>query len=277
MKRLACLVIGMFMALGTGANAAPDGPVARIAFLSDTHVNFQTNGPGLAYNPRVDAAIAAVNAAKVDLVLIAGDLTNNGETRQMALFKKKVKQIKAPVIFIPGNHDVGHAGSPDKPRTITPERVRQFSRQLGPNYFVREKTGVRVIGINSCLFGTGFPEEEAQWKFLEKQLVQRHSKPTLLLEHYPLFLKAADEPANDIWNVAPEPRKRMIALLKQGAVKTVLSGHLHRPIINRLDGILFLSDGAMAFGLPRGKQAAGWMLLTVPRDGEVQFEFEKVE
>lgn len=277
MKRIVCLLAVSVVGLGAGAGAAPEKSVARIAFLSDTHVNLQTNATGLSYNRHADEAIAAVNAAKVDLVLIAGDLTNNGDPQQMGLFRKKMKQLKAPVLFIPGNHDVGHAGTPDKPRTITPAKVQRFSQLLGPNYFAREKSGLRVVGINSCLFGTGFQEETNQWKFLEKELAGPRSKPTLLMQHYPLFLKSVDEPANDIWNVQPELRQRMIALLKQGGVKTVLSGHLHRPIINRLDGILFLSDGATAFGLPRDKQPAGWMLLTVPREGEVQFEFQKLE
>ncbi len=277
MKRFLCALALLFVVVGTAAAPAPDKIIARIAFLSDTHVNLGTNKTSLSYNRHVDEAIAAVNAAKVDLVLIAGDLTNNGDPDQMALFKHKVEQIKPPVLFIPGNHDVGHAGSPDKPRTITPEKVQRFSRELGPNYFACEKAGVRVIGINSCLFGTGFREEADQWTFLEKQLVGPHARPTLLMEHYPLFLKTIDEPPNDIWNVAPEPRKRMIALLKQGDVRTVLSGHLHRPIINRLDGILFLSNGATAFGLPKDKQAEGWMLLTVPQAGEIQFEFRKLE
>ena len=60
-------------------------------------------------------------------------------------------------------------------------------------------------------------------------------------------------------------------------MRTVLTGHLHYPITNRLDGILFLGNTTTAFGLPRGKQPEGWMLLTVPREGEVRFEFRELE
>ena len=130
-----------------------------------------------------------------------------------------------------------------------------------------------IFGINSCLFGSGFKEEEDQWIFLEKELARPHDKPTMLLEHYPLFIKTADEPRNSTWNVQPELRTRLLALVEQGGVRTVLTGHLHYPITNRLDGILFLGNAPTAFGLPPGKQPEGWMLLTVPREGEVQFEF----
>ena len=273
MKKFLFSLLCFVACLGVWAGSAPEQVVARIAFVSDTHVNLRTNESGLLNNRRTDQAFAAANAEKVDLVLIAGDLTDGGEPMQMELFKQKIKQLKAPVLFVPGNHDVGVLGDEKIKTSITPERVRLFAKKLGPNWFAREEAGVRVVGLNSCLFGTGFKEEDEQWKFLEKELAEPHRKPTLVLEHYPAFLQTADEPRQGVWNVQPEPRQRLIQLLKEGGVRALLSGHLHRPITNRLDGILFLSNAAVAFGLPRDKQEEGWMLLTVPREGEVQVEF----
>jgi 3',5'-cyclic AMP phosphodiesterase CpdA len=275
-KRFFFALAWLTAALSLGA-ATPEKLAIRVAFLSDTHVNLRTNESGKLYNAHADRVFAAVNAARVDLVLIAGDLTDGGQPDQMALFKKKVKQLKAPVIFIPGNHDVGHAGSEDKPKTITSEKVTLYDRELGPNWFAREAAGLRIIGVNSCLFNSGLPEETEQWKFLEKELGRPQARPTWLMEHYPLFLKTPDEPANGVWNAHPVARERMLALIKQGGVQVVLSGHLHRPITNRLDGVLYLSNTATAYGLPRGKTQAGWMLLTLPRQGEPQVEFQSVE
>ena len=277
MRRLLCGLAMVMATAGGWAGTAADGMAARIAFLSDTHVNLRTNEPGAAYNGRLDRAIAEVNAAKVDLVLIAGDLTDGGTQQQMQLFKQKVKQLKAPVLFVPGNHDVGIVGNGKVKTTITRERVRLYGRTLGPNWFAREKGGVRVVGINSCLFDSGFEEEADQWKFLEKELARPHSKPTLLLGHYPLFIKSVAEPRISTWNVQPELRQRLLALVERGGVRAVLSGHLHYPITNRLDGILFLGNATTAFGLPRGMQPEGWMLLSVPRDGEVQVEFRELK
>ena len=267
----------LIMAFGAWAGSSMDGIVARIAFVSDTHVNLRTNESGLSYNQHLDQAMAAINAAKVDLVLIAGDLTDGGTQEQMALFKRKVKQLKAPVMFVAGNHDVGMVGNDTVKTSITPDKVKRFSQELGPNWFAHEKAGVRVVGINSCLFGTGFKEEENQWRFLEQELAKLHTKPTLLLEHFPLFIRTIDEPRISTWNMLPEPRKRLLALIEQGGVSTVLSGHLHYRIMNRLNGTLFLGNAPTAFGLPPGLQPEGWMLLTVPREGEVQFEFRVLE
>ena len=277
MKCILHTLVALFVVSTAWAAPEPEPVVARIAFLSDTHVNLQTNEPGLSYNRRLDQAIAAVNAAKVDLVLIAGDLTDGGTGEQMALFRRKARRLKAPVLFVPGNHDVGMVGNGTVKTSITPHRVKLFNKRLGPSWFAREKAGLRIIGINSCLFGSGLKEEAAQWRFLEKEFARPHAKPTLVLEHFPLFLKSADEPRVGTWNVPPEPRKRLLGLLEQGQVRAVLSGHLHYPITNRLDGILFLGNTTTAFGLPHGLQPEGWMLLSVPRQGEVRFEFQQLE
>jgi 3',5'-cyclic AMP phosphodiesterase CpdA len=181
------------------------------------------------------------------------------------------------VLFAPGNHDVGMVGNDKVKTSITPEKVGRFSQELGPNWFAREMAGVRIVGINSCLLGSGLPEEADQWKFLEQELAKPSAKPTLLLEHFPLFIKTAEEPRQGTWNVPPEPRKRLLALVEQGGVRAVLSGHLHYPITNRLDGILCLGNAPTAFGLPQGKQPEGWMLLSLPREGELRFEFRKLE
>lgn len=271
-----CALLWLALTL-VASGAEPAARVTRIGFVSDTHLSLRTNEPGRSYDRRVDEVIKAVNAAKVDLVLIAGDVTDDGLLKQMARFQEKVKQFQAPVLLVPGNHDVGMTPREGKPASITRERVKRFGEGLGPNWFVREVAGVRVIGLNSCLFDTGFPEEAEQWQFLEQQLAKPLPGQTILLEHYPLFLKSVDEPTAGYWNVTPEPRKRLLALIKQGGVKTVLSGHLHYQITNRLDGILFLGNGPTSFGLPHGKQPEGWMLLQVPPQGEVQFEFRRLD
>lgn len=265
--------------LGVTGCAEAEKPLARIAFLSDTHVNLRTNATGLLYNSHFDRTIAEVNAANVDLVLITGDLTDNGLPEQFDLFKKKAAVLKAPLLYVPGNHDVGMVvvENGKEKRSITPKRLELFREKLGPGWFACDKAGVHVIGLNSCLFDTGLEAEADQWKFLERELAHPQSRPTLVLEHYPPFLKTPDEPIVGTWNVHPEQRKRLLELFRQAQVTAVLSGHTHYGFTNHLDGTLFLTTTAVAYGLPIPQQPAGWMLLTLPPKGEPQTEFKSLE
>lgn len=276
MRRISGILLVWLTLAATLAGGELKAPI-RIGFLADTHVNTRTNNRYVSYNTHFVKAIEAINAAKVDLVLISGDLTDNGSEEQMDRFKQMVKGFEAPVLFVPGNHDVGHAGSKETKMTISQKRLTLFRKKLGPDYFVRQVAGVRVIGMDSCVIGTGYKEENKQWTFLEKELGQPWREPTLLIAHYPLRRKTADEPKNGVWNAHPDAQQRLIRLAKQGGARAVLTGHFHYPIENRLEGILFLSASATAFGVPRDKQATGWMLLTVPPEGEIQFQFEELE
>src|SRR5690349_11384915 len=81
--------------------------IARVALLSDPHVNRATNGMDATFKAHFEKTIEQVNEEKPDLVLIAGDLTQSGLPEEFADFKEHAKRLKAPVRFVPGNHDVG--------------------------------------------------------------------------------------------------------------------------------------------------------------------------
>ncbi len=277
------VAIFFFFAFATIARGeTPSGPkpkpLAQVALLSDPHCNLATNGGAATYRVHFEKAIAQVNAAKVDLVLIAGDLTQSGREEEFAAFKTQLQGFQVPVWFVPGNHDVGHKfNSGHTNGTVTLERVAAFEKSLGPSWFSRTSAGVRVIGLNSSLLGSGFEREAEQWKFLERELTRPTRAPTLVFMHYPLFLKNLEEPGGQYYNTEPVPRARLYRLLQSGGVKTVLTGHTHRSLVIRRDGILFLTTPPVSFGLPQGKQAEGWTLVTVYKDGETEETFRPLE
>src|SRR5205807_380749 len=127
----------------------------------------------------------AVNAAAVNLVLIAGDLTEDGKPEQIADFLEQIKGFAAPVCFVPGNHDIGNKLVPGKESEsgLNPFRVARFEMRCGPSFFARERAGLRIIGLNSPIFGSGFAREKAMWRFLEKELAQPSTMPTIVFMH----------------------------------------------------------------------------------------------
>lgn len=267
--------IGIFAAGALLAAAAPSRadtvfPV-RVALVTDTHTTRGTSGEQPLYKGRLDKTIEQVNGAHVDLALISGDLTDGGKPEQYADFKAQAAGFQAPAYWIPGNHDVGNKHVPGKPGGVSDRRVVAFETALGPSYWAIEKAGLRVIGIDSAVLGSGLQTEADQWAFLEKELARPSPLPTLLVTHYPPFIVNPDEPGG-YWNIEPEPRARLLQLAKTGGVCAILSGHLHRPLRNSWNGIPIITSLPVSFGLPAGKQPVGWTLITVYSNGLVTAE-----
>ena len=262
------------------AQRAPDAPT-RIALVSDLHVQdatLSTNAEVKLYSARLAETIKAVNAAQVELVLIAGDLTEHGSNWELGEFRKQIKGFTAPVWFIPGNHDIGNKKIPGKKGAkaeINWGRLRDYEMETGRSWWVREAAGVRVLGLNSGLYGSKMSEEKKMWEFLETELGKTNQPPTLLVQHHPPFLTNVTEKGGDYFNMEPYPRARLLALAKQAGVKAVLSGHLHRGLTNSVDGMLLYTTPPVSFSLAKGKRNEGWTLITVTKD-EVQTEFRTI-
>src|ERR1044072_9074030 len=77
-----------------------------IAQLSDVHVG------GSRYREELlHSAIAEVNEAEPDLVVVAGDLTGDGYPDQYPLAKQELSAITCgQIVRVPGNHDARNVG-----------------------------------------------------------------------------------------------------------------------------------------------------------------------
>ncbi len=78
----------------------------RIAHISDIHCNY-----GNDFNEKVfEKAVKILNNLDSDLVFISGDLTTEGLVSEYELAKKKLEDISAKKIIVPGNHDERNLG-----------------------------------------------------------------------------------------------------------------------------------------------------------------------
>jgi 3',5'-cyclic AMP phosphodiesterase CpdA len=77
-----------------------------IAQLSDVHV-----GGGRYREELLRTAIAEINDAEPDVVVVAGDLTDDGYPDQYPIAKQELAAIVCPeVVLVPGNHDARNVG-----------------------------------------------------------------------------------------------------------------------------------------------------------------------
>ena len=71
----------------------------RMAHLSDLHFGHHDEAVAAALAPEL-------NKQQLDLVVISGDFTQNGEKDEFEVARSFIDTLNAPVFAVPGNHDV---------------------------------------------------------------------------------------------------------------------------------------------------------------------------
>jgi 3',5'-cyclic AMP phosphodiesterase CpdA len=198
----------------------------RIVQISDTHLSHL--GGITTKNLRLVASW--VNAAlHPDLIVNTGDLVAASPDQPLdRVWARQVHaSFDAPVVYLPGNHDVGEPGpAPWKGLAVTSHRVAAHCEVFGPDRFAVRDGEWLVIGINSELLGSGLDEESAQWQWLEGELAAPESRRVLLFSHKPLWLPRTT-PSTAALTVPDQARQRLMALAGD-RLAAVGSGHLHR-------------------------------------------------
>ena len=115
----------------------------RLAHLSDVHFG-KISHPGI-----VEALIEEVNAAEMDLVVVSGDLTQRATDDQYRDAKAMLDAFQAPIIVVPGNHDVRQFWHNPIERVITPtiRFERTITDDLTPTFSM---DGLSVFGMNTA-------------------------------------------------------------------------------------------------------------------------------
>jgi 3',5'-cyclic AMP phosphodiesterase CpdA len=196
----------------------------RIIQISDTHLSggkahFAGNWPPLA------AWIAAQNP---DLVIHTGGVTIDGADVEEDLRYAAALMRSLGVRFraVPGNHDIGDTGHPRQP--VTDKRLARWQTYFGPDRWVEDVEGFRLVGLDAMLLGSGNREEAAQAAWLDAVMAGAEGRQIAWFLHRPLFLDSPDEPDTGYWSVKPQPRARLLELVRRHSVGLVASGHLHK-------------------------------------------------
>lgn len=198
--------------------------MVRVIQISDTHIS--PTKPHFADNwqPVADW----LRQQNPDLVIHTGDVTVDGADREddMRFCGELMRAIGTPVLAVPGNHDIGDALDPHQP--VDETRIARWRRHLGPDRWVYDCAGWRLIGLNALLFGSRTAEEASQLNWLETAISESRGRRLAWFLHRPLFLADPDEGDTGYWSVKPEPRARLLGLVREHEVALVGSGHLHR-------------------------------------------------
>jgi 3',5'-cyclic AMP phosphodiesterase CpdA len=219
----------------------------RIIQITDTHLS-----RGKAHFADNWAPLAQwIAAQQPDLVIHTGDITVDGAAidDDMAYAAGLLHRLGIRWLAVPGNHDVGDAAHPRQP--VNGERLARWRAHFGPDRWVEDigegAGGWRLVGLDAMLLGSGEPEEAAQEAWLDTVMAEAKGRPLAWFLHRPLYLDSPEEGDTGYWSVKPQPRARLMALVRRHKVDLVASGHLHRAHDVVRDGTRYLWAPASSF------------------------------
>ena len=197
-----------------------------IAQISDTHIRDHLGmfGELVDTSETLKKAVQLLNSLEPqpDVVLVTGDLTDDGTKEQYSLLLEMLSSLNAPLLPLPGNHDERS------------EFLNAFSSKLPDEIpenhcsYVIDNFPVRLIALDTSLPGQHdalFSEDHELW--LSTVLSQEKDKPTLIFTHFPPFETGIN--FMDLSGLKSADRLEKI-IRNNPQVKLVVSGHLHRSI-----------------------------------------------
>jgi 3',5'-cyclic AMP phosphodiesterase CpdA len=224
--------------------------MSRIIVLSDVHLS-PTHG---FFWQNWCIARDFANAAEVEAVIVNGDLTINGadSDAEVAFAAAALKGLRAQVLAVPGNHDVGdEPPGQDPEQIINVERLARWDRLFGVDHWVWEVGSWVLIGLNAQLFGSELERERQQSRWLDRQLIAAERRPLALFLHKPLFIEQPGEDRATASCIVPAVRAGLLARLGHANLQLVVSGHLHEHRERIVGGTRHVWAPAVAFAAPQ--------------------------
>jgi len=219
--------------------------------VTDSHLAPEAH----AFNRNWAAAGVFVQASHAELTVHLGDVTVDGlgDPTQFAHVRSISASWPTPIRYLPGNHDIGD--NPPGPSVIAKQpldvtRIDAFRATFGPDYWVFDVEGWRVIGLNAQLLGTGLTQEAEQWEWLTELAEESRATPVILLLHKPLFQGSAADEAPHHRVVPVAARRRLLERLSATDVRVVISGHAHQYWDRAADGTRHIWMPSTAYYLP---------------------------
>ncbi|MEW6208216.1 MAG: metallophosphoesterase [Acidobacteriota bacterium] len=253
-------------------------PLFRFAYISDTHLYERT------LNERfVKSALRAVQDVNAldpqpDFVLFGGDLAQLGQTAELNLGREILREVKAPVRMMVGEHDwfldMGekwreHFGQPQYSFdhkgihfiTLMSVNEKDFWTERKMTPMERMLT---VAGLDNALqsrFEVG--AEGREWLRRDLAKVSR-TTPIVIFSHSPLYKYYKP------WNFWTDDADQVQALLFPFRSVTVIHGHTHQMLSHRIRNVHF--HGMLSTAWPWPYAPEGLPKLTVQMDRADPFD-----
>ena len=196
--------------------------MSTILHISDTHF-------GTEHSAAVEALLRLAHQLSPDLVILSGDITQRARRSQFNAARAFVDRLQAPVLAVPGNHDIPLFNL--VARLVSP--FAGYRRCFGDNLEpVFENAALLAIGVN-----TARPERHEDGEVDATQIAHVSQRLRLasadqlriVVVHQPVQVTLPDDDGNLLIGHANAVREWSSA-----GVDLILGGHIHLPYVRPL-------------------------------------------
>jgi len=221
--------------------------VTVIAQISDLHVGGARHEPAL-----LDQVLVEIAELAPDLVVVCGDLTDEGYPDQYEVVKAALARLDGlEVVAVPGNHDAKHVG------------YLHWEAMLGERETRRRLTidgeAVTIVGVDSSKPDIDEGEVGREhYKLIQEALATPADLRVFVCHHHLLPIPGTGRERNQVADAGD-----VLALLGANGVDLVLGGHRHVPFAWRIGGLVVAHSGTAASLRTRAFPHPAYNVITV--------------
>ncbi|MFD8591474.1 phosphodiester glycosidase family protein [Streptomyces sp. NPDC059637] len=217
--------------------AEAEGRDWRYAVMSDAQ--FVARAPGSAIVERARRTLREIRAAGPDLLLVAGDLVDEGSPADLAFARSVLEEEldgAVPWVYVPGNHEVMGGG------------IGHFEAEFGPARRVLDHRGNRFVTLDTSsltLRGGGVSQVRALVEQLEDAARDKAVRSVTVVQHVP----PRDPTGQDASRLTDRKEaallERLLADFRWSTGKGAVFVGAHAGVFDasRVDGVPYLVNG----------------------------------
>ncbi len=224
--------------------------MAFIAHLSDIHVGAINFKEKLLLN-----AINEVNDFNPNLVIVTGDVTENGYYAEFERAAEYLDLLESPLLVVPGNHDARHIGN---------ECFEELIKKRCGTLDVMTSE-ISAIGLDSSEPDLDYGKVgRTQQSSMERELKRAGKKnlyKIIALHHHIIPVPKTGRERNVLTDAGD-----ILKSIIDGGADIVLSGHKHVPYVWFVGNTTFVTAGTVSSLKLRGKDICSFNTIDIQPD-----------
>jgi 3',5'-cyclic AMP phosphodiesterase CpdA len=193
--------------------------------ISDPH--FGTEQP-----PVVEALVAMARQQRPDLFVLSGDITQRARPAQFRAARAFIDRLGAPVLAVPGNHDIPLLDLWSRLRHPYARHIAAFGSDLEPVYSSPDLMVVCVNTTRAWRHKHGEVSAHQIERVAQALAAAGASQLRVVVVHQPIAVTRPEDVPNRLRGHAPALRR-----WSEAGADFVMGGHIHLPYVMALHGL----------------------------------------